>query len=274
MLIDVDGTLLDGKGAVSGRTSAVLHRAVESGMRLVLATGRTYHSLNRITATLDLPPFHMITNGGAVGLAPGGAEVRHTCFLAPGIWRDVAAGLEAEGLSTLVFSHRHPEPPLFYVSRTEGDPHFESYVRRNRHLSRVVPSLAAAEVPRVVEVAALGRRNGFDAASRRVLERFSGVTRNHSMVLYLEETFGKITEFFEPGVSKWGAFLALFPEAVRDTGAVIAIGDEANDLEMIRQAGMGIAMGNAIQPLKDAADKVTTGHDREGVALALEELGF
>ena len=274
LLIDVDGTLLDSRGAVSARTSQLVRRAVDCGVRLVLATGRTYHSLNRITGALELPPFHMITNGGAVGLTPGGAEVRHTCFLAQETWREVAAGLEAEGLSTLVFSHRHPEPPLFYVSRTDGDPHFESYVGRNRRLARVAPSLADADVPRVVEVAALGRENGFDAASRRVLERFSGVTRNHSMVLYLEGTFGKITEFFEPGVSKWGAFLALFPEAARDTGAVIAIGDEANDLEMIRAAGMGIAMGNAIAPLKDAADKVTAGHDHEGVAQALEKLGF
>jgi hypothetical protein len=224
----------------------------------------------RVTGELGLPPFHMIANGGAVGLAPGGATVRYTRTMAPALWPRVVRGLEEAGLAPLVFSHRHPEPPLFHVSRMEGNPHHEAYLRRNALWCRLHADLAAAQVPAVVEVAALGRDDGFEAASARVLARLAGETRNHSMVLYLQGVCGKITEFFDRGTSKWRAFLGLFPEAAAHPEQVLAIGDEANDVEMVREAGLGIAMGNAIPALKAAADRVTADLDHEGVAEALE----
>ena len=51
-----------------------------------------------------------------------------------------------------------------------------------------------------------------------------------------------------------------------------AIGDQINDLTMIRGAGLGIAMGNAIQPVKDAARQRTRGHHEDGVAHAIEQI--
>ncbi len=270
LLIDVDGTLLDSSGVVSPRNLAALQRAVAAGMTLVLATGRTYSSLMRITGGQALPPFHMITNGGAVGLTPRGASVAYTNYLPPALWPRIVRALEAEGLSTLVFSHRHPEPPLFHVSRLDGDPHFEAYLRRNARYCRVHPRLSAAQIPRVVEVAALGRHNGFEPASARVLQRFAAETRCHSMVLYLDRAWGRVTEFFQRDTSKWRAFLGLFPEAAAHPERVIAIGDEANDVEMMRQAGLGIAMGNAVPAVMAVADRVVADLHHDGVAEALE----
>ena len=270
LLVDVDGTLLDSRGGVSGRTLAALHRAVAEGMTLVLATGRTYPSLVRVTAPLDLPPFAIITNGGAVGLTPGGRAVGYTRFLAPELWPRIVAGLRQEGLSPAVYQHRHPDPLLIHVAGENGDPHFEAYLGRHRAHVRVNPALEQTTIPDVVQVAALGRGEDFDQASARVLRRFGDQTRCHSMVLFINADYGRITEFFSPEVSKWRAFQGLFPGARAQE--VVAVGDEANDLEMIGAAGVGIAMGNATPELKAAADRVTASHDEEGLAQALEAL--
>jgi hydroxymethylpyrimidine pyrophosphatase-like HAD family hydrolase len=119
-------------------------------------------------------------------------------------------------------------------------------------------------------VAALGEGEAFDRASARVRERFAADTANHTMVLFIAAKFGKITEFFRTGTSKWNAFRALFPNAQPES--VIAVGDEANDRDMIARAGLGIAMGNATEELKSLADRVTASHDDDGLALALEPL--
>lgn len=272
LLVDVDGTLFDSRGQVSPRSLAALRRAAEAGIAVVMATGRTYNSLRRITTGLPLPPFHMITNGGAVGLLPDGAGVRYTAFLPEADWRAVVRGVEAEGLAPLVYSHRHPEPPLFYVSREAGGPHFAAYLSRNRAHCRLEPGLATHPVPDVVQVAALGRDDAFLAASRRLVARFAGTLRCHTMMLSLNGEPGHITEFFAPGTSKWQAFLGLFPQAAAHPERVIAIGDEVNDLEMIRAAGLGIAMGNAVAAVRAAARQVTADVDHDGVALALEAL--
>jgi len=270
LLVDVDGTLLDSRGEASPRTLAALRRAHARGMTLVLATGRTYPSLRRVTTGLDLPPFAMITNGGAVGLRPGGGSVGYTCFLDPALWPRVVRALAEEGLSPAVYVHRHPEGPLIHVLSERGDPHFEAYLGRHRAHVRVSPDLARLALPDVIQVAALGRGEAFDAASARVLSRFAGEARCHAMVLFINAEHGRITEFFAPEVSKWRAFLGLYPQAAAQPGAVVAVGDEANDLEMIREAGLGIAMGNATPELKAAARRVTADHDHEGLAAALE----
>ncbi len=269
LLVDVDGTLLDSRGRISPRSEAVLREAVSAGLTLVLATGRTYPSLLRAVGGLDFP-FPAITNGGAVGLTPRADAVPYVSLLDPAVWPRVVEGLREEGLSVVVYGHRHPAPPQIVIASERGHPHFESYVGRNRAQIRVEPNLARAEIADVVEVAALGSGEAFDAASARVRERFAAETESHTMVLFIAAQFGKITEFFRPGTSKWHAFLGLFPQARPET--VIAVGDEANDREMIAAAGLGIAMGNATAELKATADRVTGHHDEDGLAEALEPI--
>jgi Cof subfamily protein (haloacid dehalogenase superfamily) len=264
----VDGTLLDSHARISPRNRAVLREAVAAGLTLVLATGRTHVSLLRITEGLELP-FHMITNGGAVGLDPGHAP-RYLRYLDPELCPRIVEALLAEGLSPAVFAYRPSDPMQVLVASERGDPHFEAYVTRNRALVRVVPGLAETEIENAVEVAALGSGPHFDSASARVRERFAADSESHTMVLFIAAHYGKITEFFAPGVSKWHAFLGLFPEAVPHPESVIAVGDEANDHEMIEAAGLGIAMGNATSELKAVARHVTSDHDHDGLAEALE----
>ena len=55
---------------------------------------------------------------------------------------------------------------------------------------------------------------------------------------------------------------------------MIAIGDGYNDLSMIKFAGLGIAMGNAQEPVKKAADYITLSNEEDGVAEALEHYKF
>ena len=53
---------------------------------------------------------------------------------------------------------------------------------------------------------------------------------------------------------------------------VISFGDAENDIPMIREAGMGVAMGNAAEVVKQAADMVTLSNNEDGIAAALEKL--
>jgi len=270
-LVDVDGTLLNSRGEISARNRIVLERAARAGIEIVLATGRSYPSLMRVTGGWDLP-FHCITNGGAVALTPRAAEVRYLNALPAALWRRITNAILAEGLSPVVFAHRHPETPLLYVQSRTGNPHFEAYLGRNALLARVTEDLIAGDIPDVIEVAALGRGTSFEQASQRIMTRFDGETRHHCMVLFINAEYGKITEFFHPLTSKWQAFLGLFPEAATCPDRVVAVGDEANDIEMIAAAGLGIAMGNATPALKAVADRTTEDNDHDGLAVALEPL--
>lgn len=74
------------------------------------------------------------------------------------------------------------------------------------------------------------------------------------------------------GVSKATALQALCSELGIEREEVIAFGDDSNDIEMLRWAGLGVAMENALPAVRDAADRVASDHDRDGVAKVLQEL--
>jgi 5-amino-6-(5-phospho-D-ribitylamino)uracil phosphatase len=78
-----------------------------------------------------------------------------------------------------------------------------------------------------------------------------------------------ILEVFDKQANKWSAIRWLAVEQGVPPDRICAIGDEINDLSMISQAGLGVAMGNAIGPVKAAAGRETLGNNEDGVAHAI-----
>jgi hydroxymethylpyrimidine pyrophosphatase-like HAD family hydrolase len=81
-----------------------------------------------------------------------------------------------------------------------------------------------------------------------------------------------ILEVFDRRASKWSAIQWLAHQRGIDVKRICAIGDEINDLPMIAQAGLGVAMGNAIGAVKAAAGRRTLPNDQAGVAHALRQV--
>ena len=78
-------------------------------------------------------------------------------------------------------------------------------------------------------------------------------------------------EFMAPGIDKGRALAGALPKLGIDASEVIAFGDGQNDVSMLRWAGTGVAMGNAVDEAKAAADMVTASNNEDGIALALAE---
>ena len=83
---------------------------------------------------------------------------------------------------------------------------------------------------------------------------------------------GQILELFSPLSGKWSA-LARVADAERIAPQEIAaIGDDANDVGMLRAAGLGIAMGNAVEAVRAAADRIVSSNATGGVIEAIEQV--
>jgi hydroxymethylpyrimidine pyrophosphatase-like HAD family hydrolase len=79
-----------------------------------------------------------------------------------------------------------------------------------------------------------------------------------------------LVECSVPGVTKAYGLAQAAAHLGVEAAEVVAFGDMPNDLEMLRWAGHGVAMGNAHPELREAADEVTARYDEDGVALVLE----
>jgi hydroxymethylpyrimidine pyrophosphatase-like HAD family hydrolase len=73
-------------------------------------------------------------------------------------------------------------------------------------------------------------------------------------------------EIAPAGITKWSGIARLAHEWGITAGEICAVGDDVNDIAMIRAAGLGVAMGNAPEEVKAVADRIAPSHDEDGLA--------
>ena len=82
----------------------------------------------------------------------------------------------------------------------------------------------------------------------------------------------EVLEVFDPRVNKWSGILEVAARKNIQPAEIIAVGDDLNDLAMLRSAGLGVAMGNAHPDAKAIAKRIIGSNGEDGLAIFLEEL--
>lgn len=82
----------------------------------------------------------------------------------------------------------------------------------------------------------------------------------------------EMIQLMSPTASKGEALYVMLQRWGEDFTNVVAFGDDVNDVEMLRESGLGVAMANAVDALKSVANRITLSNDEDGVALVLEAL--
>jgi hydroxymethylpyrimidine pyrophosphatase-like HAD family hydrolase len=103
-----------------------------------------------------------------------------------------------------------------------------------------------------------------------ILERLG--ERVRTFVQRSPRYIGTMCEVIRHDAGKWAAILHLAELWNVDPSEICAIGDDVNDISMIKSAGLGVAMGQAPAAVLAAADLVTGDHDEDGVAMLVDEV--
>ena len=265
--LDVDGTILDIEGRISERMMASLARLRARGVRLVISTGRGIQAALPVAHRVGLTDGWMICANGAITLrmdptAPGGYEVIDSVTFDPAdaiaaLSRAVPDGIVAVEVLGGGFKVSRPFP--------DGE-----LIEAQRVVS--LEEMASQPVTRVVL-----RAPGMDVEEFSELVAGCGL---HSVEYAIGWTAW--LDVAPAGVTKASALQALAARLGTDadhagqtgqTGRImhtIAVGDGANDIEMLRWAGIGAAMGSAPQSVKDSSDIVTEPVWHDGCAALLD----
>jgi hydroxymethylpyrimidine pyrophosphatase-like HAD family hydrolase len=133
-----------------------------------------------------------------------------------------------------------------------------------------VPSLSEHGHEHTVRVGIVAPADDMGKLKAELAEQFAGRMYTHS--IYVESYGIEILEVFEPAVNKWEGILFVAGQHGVKAEEIIAVGDDVNDLPMIRNAGLGVAMGNARAEVKAAAKKIIGPNAHDGLAAFLNEL--
>jgi hydroxymethylpyrimidine pyrophosphatase-like HAD family hydrolase len=282
LALDVDGTLLDPDGALRPRTADAVARAAQAGIRAVLCTGRRYRRARPIALQLGLDA-PLVCNSGSIIKDP----IDHRT-----IWRadfDIELASAVLGLfrrenqPPVVFTDRRPDLSDFIVPEfPTGQPHFDDYVTQNREYADINPAIwggglheldqdcAQPGFDALFHVCAIGGRSEMLTFQRVAHQRVGN--RIQSFVQRSPRYLGTMCEILRHDASKWSAILHLAGLWGVDPTEICAVGDDVNDIPMLRNAGLGVAMGHASPDVLEAADLVTGNHDQDGVATLVDDV--
>ena len=264
--LDMDGTLLDSQKNVSERNRRALTACAEKGIWVVPATGRAGHGIAPEIKALPGVRYAIATNGGVVTDLLEGRNLK-TCAIS--------------NEQTLSILRRLDEYPAMYDPYIEGwaitQPEFIEHLDRYG-LSPVMQRMVHATrrtVPNIIRYVEETKKEaekinvffgeehmGERERLRRELEQIEG--------LFVSSSLPNNLEINREEATKGNALLWLADYLNIPHSSVMAFGDRENDVSMLRAAGIGVAMGNAIDKAKEAAAYVTSSNDDDGVAAALE----
>jgi HAD superfamily hydrolase (TIGR01484 family) len=232
-----------------------VHRALDAGAHVVLASGRSPHGMTNVADLLDLhgsesDRLWVVASNGAVVFRYPPLEVVHeeTFDAAPA----VAAILEHRPHALVAVEERGVG---YRVNRPfpDGELQGESTIAD-------VADLVSVPVSRVIIRDPDATAEDFVALAQRLGLQGTDYVVGWTAWLDLAPV----------GVSKASGLAYVTRELGLDASDVLAIGDGRNDLEMLRWAGRGVAMGQAIDEVKEAADAVTGTVYDEGAAQELD----
>jgi hypothetical protein len=267
LVLDIDGTLAGESNQISPRVLKTIRQVQQRGIEVAIATGRMYQSALRFHQSVasNLP---LMAYQGAYIKHPQTQKLhRHTplprhlaleilAFLAP---------LEAQQELSI---HLYIDDQL-HVRAVIDDT--EAYAARSG-----IRPIAAGDLTRFLERDAAIETTKLLTLSNNIpllsdiLDKLSH--RYPNTDLYLTRSVEYFVEATHPHANK-GEAVRYLAEDLLDLkpDQVMTVGDNFNDLEMLRYAGIGIAMGDAPAPVKQAADWVAPGVEQDGVAIALEQ---
>ena len=259
IVVDLDGTLLNPDHQMTERVEKALKAAMEKGVKVVIATGKTFHSAKDIIERLSLTTPGIYLQGLAIYQPDG--TISHEWKLDPMVARQVITFAEDRGFNILAYSGsriltRSESPAMNLLHDKYHEPQGEA-------IGPLVNILDDMPVHKVIAVK-LGEPKRITALRWQLEMQLDGKGR------LVQAMLNDMVEVLPPNASKGTALKTLLKDMGITADKVLAIGDGENDKEMVEMAGIGVAMGNADDRLKAVADHVVSSNAEDGVAEAVD----
>ncbi len=265
--MDMDGTLLTSRPRIiPPENIEALRRATDAGIHLAIASGRLPDDAGFFALDAKLSMHIIALNGSAVMDRPLG-QIMERHYIEPQTALRILEVLEEGQFMYSLFSdhdviHCHGKPDF--------GPLLGTYLRREGSRTRIFHEPADA-------FAHAARASKFVITCEDNPEQLQALRRQLSEALPLAEISSSWVDNIEInpiGIQKGAALTALAASLGIPMSQVMAIGDNDNDISMLRAAGYGVAMGNATPAAREAANWLTLPCQEYGVAAAVRALAL
>lgn len=262
--LDMDGTLLNSDKKITELTKKAIKKAAAHGVKVVLATGRPLEGIYASLEELGLicPGNYALSFNGALAVDVCTKKPLFSSSLKGRDYKKLDALSRQLGVNCHAFSVRQGliTRRVNRYTQVEADiNHIDIHI--------VDPAADIADDEDIIKVMFIDEPDILSAAAAKLPQW----TRDDYNSFRSAPFF---FEFMQKNVDKGAGLKQLAEHLHIARDEIIACGDEGNDMAMIKYAGLGVAMGNAIDSIKEAADYITDTNDRDGIAKVIDKFIF
>jgi len=260
---DLDGTLVNSSKEVTQKNIDVLNELVKRGIKVVVCTGRPYSTAKRIVERIDDTSWTITCNGAVVK-----NQLTNELILNQRMkWEQVYETLDVLHREKIYFHAIIDE--VIHAEKLESLA--LEYWEKNKQLPD----------EKKVEICVVRDIGDYVDATDSEVTKFISISKNTDKLLKARQAVEKIKgvdvissgsdnfEVMPKGISKGVGLMKLANHLGIKQEEIVTIGDNENDISMIRYAGLGIAMGNADNYIKEISKKVSLSNNEDGVAYAI-----
>ena len=261
--IDLDGTLVTDDKELTPRTIKVIKEASRKNVKIMISSGRSFYRLEKFIDKLDLRKENQCTicfNGGMI-VENASKEILYS------------KNLEANEVKELIQLGKILELPIMIY---EKDAHcvekIPDVVQRNmKNLKGMNLKIVDFNEINFSEKQNYIYKVCFIDKPEKIIEKRKEIPKEILEKYEITSSVPEYLEIVKKGIKKSEAIKFVMQKYHIKQEEVMAIGDGENDVEMLKFAGLGIAMENARDEVKKIANDITTSNNNDGVSNAIEK---
>jgi Cof subfamily protein (haloacid dehalogenase superfamily) len=268
LALDIDGTLLNARGEITPRTLHAINQARQQDVLVVLVTGRRFGSARELVLRLELD-IPLVSHNGALTKNIETLETLDFHPLETDLAHEMIRFGRAHGVDMICNDDPHGLGTMVIESISESNKPLQRYLNQYRSAVVEVPDLLEHIQSPPIQLTVSGRCDPTEEFEARLSEAMAGrvqlfKTRYRAFDL-------TILDVLSTTASKGESVARIALQNGIAQEETMAIGDNHNDLTMLRYAGLGVVMANAEDELKQMGFEQTTSNEDDGVAQAIEK---
>jgi HAD superfamily hydrolase (TIGR01484 family) len=277
LVVDLDGTLLGADGRVSAENAAALDRAKAAGLPCIIATGRTLSECRQVLESIDYGDPLIAASGSLLVETSEQRTVDRREIESSLVSSIVELVADTLGVVMLLKDRSRTSVDYVLVGQRELHPVSTWWFKTTGATFHRVDHIADDPFPDdTVRIGAVGTAAEFEP----MVDRLEAALGNRILARHWEAVTSSahagqcihLLEVFHPEADKWTMLQSYCRTVGLDTNRAAAVGDGLNDVLLIQECGLGVAVKNADARVLAVADAVTDAHHQHGVAMLIDDL--
>ena len=269
--IDLDGTLLNEEKKISNENKAILKELRSRGVEVIIATGRRYYSAKELVAELDMENSTILANNGSIVRDfKTDSIIKSKYFEKDDFYSLIQEGKD-RNLHAITHVDHYLEGYDILVEFDKTDRRYKNYLNDIANRYRTIDNLLKYPDPKAIAIVYTGELERLKEFQDNLNSKYRG--KYNAYLMHNLTHVGSMLEIINASGSKWVSILEHAMSKGIKSEEIVTIGDDNNDIEMIKNAGLGVAMKNATSEVKNASDIVSEKtNDESGAGIVLKKI--